>query len=107
MASLELRFCQERGEDGQLTYRLEPYAAAVLSSFPTADWNSLTDLSMSLLLTMGNELSILPCHDMPFVTSLQEKSVDLKDFSLYADPFTTLIDRYLAPGERRRYRREG
>ena len=25
MASLELRFVQERAEDGQLTYRLDPY----------------------------------------------------------------------------------
>ena len=25
MASLELRFLQERAEDGQLTYRLDPY----------------------------------------------------------------------------------
>ena len=25
MVSLELRFIQERGEDGQLSYRLDPY----------------------------------------------------------------------------------
>ena len=76
MAALELRFCQERGEDGQLTYRLEPCAAFVFNSAATADCNLSIDLSMSLLLTMENELLILLCHDMRFVTLLQEKSVE-------------------------------
>jgi hypothetical protein len=76
MASLELRFCQERAEDGQLTYRLEPCAINVFHSPAAADGNSSTDLSMSLSLMMANELPILLCHDMPFVILLQEKSVE-------------------------------
>lgn len=31
MVSLELRFVQERGEDGQLVYRLEPYVNRLCS----------------------------------------------------------------------------
>lgn len=35
MASLELRFMQERAEDGQLTYRLDPFVFFLLSCLPT------------------------------------------------------------------------
>jgi chromosome transmission fidelity protein 18 len=33
MASLELRFVQERAEDGQLSYRLDPYVLS-FSAYP-------------------------------------------------------------------------
>jgi hypothetical protein len=47
MVSLDLRFLQERTEDGQLTYRLDPYGSH-LSQFAsplTASIDPLTSLS--------------------------------------------------------------
>ena len=61
MASLELRFVQERAEDGQLTYRLDPYVVCCEISYLSKDLIGLLTSSSPMT---GNAQRILLYRDM-------------------------------------------
>lgn len=72
MACLELRFVQERGEDGQLTYRLDPYGPFRSLQYPS-DKHYLIGRLMYLSLMIRNGRPILLFRDTQFVALLQKR----------------------------------
>jgi hypothetical protein len=74
MVALELRFVQEKAEDGQLVYRLDPYASSCSTSICDLTV-AFVALLMSLSPMMASGRRISQYLDMPSDIWLQQRSV--------------------------------
>lgn len=66
MVALDLRFIQDKAEDGQLIYRLDP--SVIHSNSKLSSHRPATGLSMCLSHTMGRERQTSQYQDTPCVT---------------------------------------